>query len=101
MRLKKGDTVLIINGKDKGKKGKILRVLPGKNKIMVEGVAIIKKHRKPRRQGMKGERIEMPSFIDASNVKLICSSCGNPTRVGYILESGNKYRVCKKCGKET
>lgn len=100
MKLKKNDIVLVISGKDKWKKGKILRVLPEKNKIMVEGVFIVKKHTRPRRSGERGQRIEIPGFIDASNVKLMCPKCGKPARIGYRLTDAGKYRACKKCGQE-
>jgi large subunit ribosomal protein L24 len=100
MKIKKGDTVLIISGKDRLKKGKVLRVLPKEEKILVEGVNIRKKHMKPKRSEEKGEKIEMPGFIDVSNVKIICSKCGKATRVGYKIVNEKKYRVCKECGQE-
>ena len=100
MKLKKGDTVLIISGKDKGKKGKILRVLPNDKKIMVEGVFIMKKHVRPRRQGEKGQRLEIPGYIDASNAKLVCPKCGKAVRTGYKIMEDKKYRICKKCNQE-
>ncbi|MEK7627367.1 MAG: 50S ribosomal protein L24 [Patescibacteria group bacterium] len=100
MKLKKGDTVLIISGKDKGKKGKILRVLPNKKRIMVEGVFIMKKHVRPKRQGEKGQRLEIPGYIDASNAKLVCSKCGKAARIGYKITENKKYRICKKCNQE-
>ena len=100
MKLKKGDTVLIISGKDKGKKGKILRVLPNDKKIMVEGVFIMKKHVRPRRQGEKGQRLEIPGYIDASNAKLVCPKCGKAVRTGYRIMDDKKYRICKKCNQE-
>ena len=100
MKLKKGDTVLIISGKDKGKKGKILRVLPSDKRIMVEGVFIMKKHVRPRRQGEKGQRLEIPGYIDASNAKLVCPKCGKAVRTGYKIMEDKKYRICKKCNQE-
>lgn len=100
MKLKKGDQVLIISGKDKGKKGKILRVLPSDKRIMVEGVFIIKKHVRPRRQGEKGQRLEIPGYIDVSNAKLVCSKCGKAARIGYKIMGDKKYRICKKCNQE-
>ena len=100
MKLKKGDTVLIISGKDKGKKGKILRVLPSDKRIMVEGVFIMKKHVRPRRQGEKGQRLEIPGYIDASNAKLVCPKCGKAVRTGYRIMDDKKYRICKKCNQE-
>ncbi len=99
MKLKKGDQVLIISGKDRGKKGKILRALPKERRIVVEGVNLVKKHQRPRRRREKGEIVEMPVPIDVSNVKLICPKCKKAVRVGYKIIKDNKYRICKKCGK--
>lgn len=100
MKIKKGDTVLIISGKDRLKKGKVLRVLPEKGKLLVEGVNLRKKHVRPKRSGEKGQKIELPAPINASNVKFICSKCGEPTRVGHKTVNDKKYRTCKKCGQE-
>jgi len=101
MKLKKGDNVLIIGGKDRGRKGKILEVLPKEARIVVDGMNIHKKHTKPKRQGQKGEIIEVPASFDASNAKIICVKCAKPVRVGYRVTTEKKYRVCKKCGEET
>lgn len=100
MKIKKGDTVLIISGKDRERKGKVLRTFPKENRILVEGVNLRKKHQKPRRPGEKGQIITFPAPLDVSNVKLICSKCGKSTRVGYRIRDKKKYRVCKKCGQE-
>jgi len=100
MRIRKGDTVLIISGKDRGKKGKVLRVLPKEERIVVEGVNIRKKHQRPRRMGGKGQIVEMPAPIPISNAKLICPKCGKATRIGYKIAEGKKFRICKKCGQE-
>lgn len=100
MKIRKGDTVLIISGKYRGKTGKILRTFPKERKILVEGVNIVKKHQKPRKAGEKGQVIEMPSSINVSNVKLICSRCGKATRVGYKIVNDKKFRMCKKCSQE-
>ena len=102
MKIKKGDTVLIISGKDQGKKGKVLKVLPQKERILVEGISLRKKHQKAKRSGEKGQIVEMPSSIHVSNAKLICPGCGKATRVGYkiMLNPKNqktKIRICKKC----
>jgi len=99
MKLKKEDIVLVISGKDKGKKGKILRAFPKRKRVMVEGVNLIKKHQKPKKTGEKGQIVEMSALIDISNVKLICSKCDQATRVGYKIVDNKKYRICKKCGK--
>ncbi len=100
MKIKKGDTVLIISGKDKGKKGKVLEAMPRQNRIMVEGVNIVKKHRRPKSEGEKGQIVELVKSIDVSNVKLICPKCAKSTRVGYKIISKKKYKICKKCQQE-
>jgi large subunit ribosomal protein L24 len=100
MKIKKGDTVLVICGKYRGKTGKVLKVLPKEGKILVEGVNIVKKHQRPKREGEKGQIVELPAPIDISNVKLICPNCKKATRVEYKISKGKKSRVCKKCGQE-
>ena len=100
MKIKKGDQVLIISGKDRGKKGKVFRVLPKKSRVMVEGINIKKKHAKAKRQGGKGQIIELPAPIHISNVKLICPKCSQAARIGYKIIEERKYRICKKCGAE-
>jgi len=101
MKIKKGDTVLIISGKDRGRKGKVLESFPKESRILVEGINLRKKHQRPRRAGEKGQIITLPAPIDISNVKLICSKCGKPTRVGFKIVESKKFRICKKCGQET
>lgn len=100
MRIKKGDTVLITSGKDSGKRAKVLKAFPKEQKLLVEGVNLRKKHIRPRREGEKGQIIEIPAPIDISNTKLLCPKCSKPTRVGYKIVEKRKYRICKKCGKE-
>jgi len=102
MKIKKGDQVLIISGKDKGKKGKVIEVLPQERRVIVEGVNLRKKHIKPKRAGEKGQIIEVPSLLHVSKVKIICPKCKEATRVGYkIIEEGKKkFRICKKCNQE-
>ena len=98
MHIKKGDTVIVLSGKDKGKKGKVLTVIPKKNSIIVEGVAMATKHKKPRQAGEEGGIIRQESSIRACKVMHICAKCGRPTRIGrQILESGEIVRVCKHC----
>lgn len=101
MRLKKGDNVLVTTGKDRGRKGKIARAYPAKLNILIEGLNIKKKHRRPRKEGEKGQVVEIPAPIHISNVKLICSKCAKPVRTGYLIENGKKVRICKKCKKVT
>jgi len=98
MHIKSGDEVIVISGKDKGKKGKVLSVFPEKGKAIVEGVAVATKHQKPRRAGEPGGIIKQESPVDASNLMNICSKCGKPARIGRkVLENGDKIRYCKKC----
>ncbi|MDD3046135.1 MAG: 50S ribosomal protein L24 [Candidatus Pacebacteria bacterium] len=101
MNIKKGDQVIIIAGNYKDKKGKVLKAIPSKGKVVVEKVAIIKKHLRPKAQGQKGQIVEKERPIDISNVELICPKCLKKTRVAYIFAKDNtKKRVCKKCNKE-
>lgn len=103
MRIKSGDTVLIISGKDRKKTGKVIEVFPKNNRITVEGINIIKKHVRPKRTGEKGQRVEVPRPLNISDVKLICPKCKKAARVGYkLIQKGKekKVRICKKCGQE-
>jgi large subunit ribosomal protein L24 len=100
MKIKKGDTVLVISGKDRGRKGKVLKAFPSERKVLVEGINLRKKHQRPRREGEKGQIVQIPAPIDISNLKLICPKCGKATRVGYKIVEEKKYRICKKCGQE-
>jgi large subunit ribosomal protein L24 len=98
MKIKKNDTVLIITGRDRNKKGKVIKVFPKKNKVVVEGVNILKKHTRPSKKNPKGGIVEFAAPIDVSNVMLICPHCNKPTRVGKTrLKDGTKVRMCKKC----
>ena len=97
-KIKKDDFVYIIAGKDRGRRGKVLRVIPKKNRVIVEGINIVKKHQRPT-QTTQGGIIEKPAPIHVSNVMLICPKCGKPTRVGFtFLEDETKVRKRKKCG---
>ena len=99
LHVKKGDTVVILSGKDKGKKGKVLETSPKENKVIVEGLGIVTKHVKPRRQGDAGGIIKAEGAMYASKVMAVCPKCGKPTRLAHkILNDGSKVRVCKKCG---
>jgi large subunit ribosomal protein L24 len=102
MHIKKNDKVKILSGKDKGKIGKVLQVLPREGKISIEGLNLLIKHLRPQKEGEKGQRIEFPSFIDVSNVALICPKCGKATRVAHKIvkienKKDKKFRLCKKC----
>ncbi|MCL6612218.1 MAG: 50S ribosomal protein L24 [Peptococcaceae bacterium] len=99
VHVRKGDTVLVTTGKDKGKKGKIISVDPEKSRVIIEGVNIVKRHARPTRKVPQGGIMEKPAPVHSSNVMLFCTKCGNPTRIKKkFLEDGKKVRVCKECG---
>lgn len=102
LNIKRDDTVVIISGDDKGKKGKVMNVDPQKGRIVVQNANMIVRHTKPRRQGETGGRISKEGTIDVSNVMLVCPHCNKPTRVGHIFDGDKKFRACKneKCGKK-
>lgn len=100
MKIHKGDQVLIISGKDRGRKGKVIEAFPKKEKIVVDGINLRKKHVRAKKSGEKGQIIQMPAALDVSNAKLICQKCGKAARVGYKVTEEKKYRVCKKCKQE-
>jgi large subunit ribosomal protein L24 len=100
MKIKKNDQVKILSGKDRGKTGKVLRVAPEKGKAVVEGLNLVKKHSRPRRQGEKGQRISVPAALHLSSLMLVCPKCSKPSRVGRKVAEKAKFRVCKKCGSE-
>ena len=100
MKLKTGDNVRVMAGKDKGSEGRIARVLTDENKIIVEGVATAKRHQRPTGQTMQGGIIDKDMPISASNVMILCPDCG-PTKIGSRFDDeGRKYRVCRKCGSD-
>jgi len=99
MHVKKGDYVMVIRGKDAGKKGKVLKCIPAENRVVVEGINRVKKHQRPTRALPQGGILRIESPIHASNVLFVCNKCHRPTRLGRrILDTGEKVRVCKKCG---
>ena len=100
MRIKKGDQIQVIAGKNKGKKGPVVRVLPVAGKIVAENINIVKKHMKPKKEGEKGQIVETAAPFDVSNAMLVCPECGKTTRVSYSIKGKDKARVCKKCKKE-
>ena len=100
MKIKKGDTVLIISGKDRGKAAKVLKSFPKESKVLIEGMNLRHKRVKPKREGEKGQSIKVPSPLDVSDVKFICPKCGKATRLGYEIKNKKKFRVCKKCRSE-
>ena len=98
MKIRKNDTVLVVTGKDKGKKGKVRFAYPNETRIVVEGVNMIKKHSKARGQVQQAGIIEREAPISTADVMLMCSKCNKPTRVGYrVLQDGRKARVCRAC----
>lgn len=97
MTVKKGDNVLVITGKDKGKTGKVLEVFPKDNRVLVDGINIVTKHKKARTQNEKSEIIKKNAPIEASNVMVVCPVCGKATRVAHKEIDGKNVRVCKKC----
>ncbi len=100
MRIRKNDQIQILTGKDRGKRGKVLRAFPKSGKIIVEGLNLVKRHRRPRKGGEKGQRVEVPAAIPVSNTMIVCPACGKPARVGYKIVADNKVRICKKCEAE-
>ena len=100
MNIKKGDTVVVLSGKDKGKQGKVLGTVPGSLKVVVEGINMVTCHVKPRKQGETGGIVKREAALAACKVQVVCPKCSKATRVSYKIENGKKTRVCKKCGAE-
>ena len=99
MKLKKGDRVQVLSGKDRGKQGDIMRVFPKSGRVIVEGVNVAKRHQRATRATMQGGIIDKDMPLDASSVAIVCPNDG-PTRVGYRMDGLNKIRICRKCGGE-
>ena len=97
--IRKNDNVVVTTGKDSGKRGRVLRVIPANNRLIVEGINIIKRHTKPNPQrGVKGGVVTREASLHASNVQLVCPECGQRTRIGHrVLEDRRKVRICRKC----
>jgi large subunit ribosomal protein L24 len=101
LKIRKGDRVRVLSGKDRGKEGEVMRAIPAAGKVIVDGVNVARKHQRPTRATQQGGIIDKDMPLPVSNVALVCPSCGKPTRVGYKIDrSGQKVRVCKKCGGE-
>ncbi len=99
VHVKTGDTVVVLSGKERGKKGKVMAVSPKEGKVIVEKINMVSKHMKPRRMGETGGIVKAEGAMYASKVQIVCPRCGKPTRVGHkVLEDGTKERVCRKCG---
>ena len=104
MNIKKNDNVIMLSGKDRGKTGKVLFVFPSPpagGKVVVEGLNTVARHQRAKKQGQKGQIVHKERAVDASNVMLVCKSCGKPARIGKKVVGDAKVRVCKKCGAET
>jgi large subunit ribosomal protein L24 len=98
MKIRKNDTVLVITGKDKGKKGKVRKSLPKEDKVIIEGLNMIKRHSKTKGQARQAGIIELEAPLKVSKVMIICNKCAKPARIGYrILEDGKKARICRAC----
>lgn len=98
LKLKKGDLVKVVSGKEKGKQAKILKTIPKSRKVILEGLFLVKKIKRPKKAGEKSEIINLSMPVHVSKLMLLCSSCSNPVRVGYSLQNKEKIRVCKSCG---
>ena len=98
MKIRKGDTVQVLSGNDKGKTGEVLEIIPNSQKVIVKGINIRKKHVKPRKQGEEGGIIPVECAIHSAKVNVVCPKCGKATRIGYEVEKDEKVRICKKCG---
>jgi len=97
MKLLKGDNAVMLSGKDRGKKAKILIVMSESGKVVLEGLNMIKRHTKPRKQGQSGQIVNKERAVNAASVAVICKSCDKATRVGYSIDGNTKVRICKKC----
>ena len=100
MNVKKGDTVIVLSGKDKGKQGKVLGTDPSEDKVVVEGCNMVTCHIKPRKQGETGGIVQREAAMYASKVQVVCPKCNKGTRIAHKIENGKKSRVCKHCGAE-
>jgi large subunit ribosomal protein L24 len=100
MKIRKGDTIYVIAGKDVGKTGEVTRVIPERDKVIVDGVNVAKRHQRATNATMQGGIIDKDMPLHVSNVAIVCTSCGKPTRIGYRFDGDEKVRVCRKCGKD-
>ena len=100
MNIKKGDTIVVLSGKDKGKQGKVLGTVPKSAKIVAEGINMVTCHVKPRKQGETGGIVQREAAMYASKVQVVCPKCNKGTRIAHKIENGKKTRVCKHCGAE-
>ncbi len=97
MKIHKGDIVQVMVGKDRGKNGKVLNVDTAESRVLVEGLNMVKKHMRPKKQGEKGEIVSLPRPLNVSKVMLVCPSCKEPVRVGFQIDNAAKRRICRSC----
>lgn len=97
IKIKKGDKVVMLRGKDVGKSAKVLKVYSAKQRLVVDGLNLLKKTIRPKKQGEKGQTVSIPAAVRIENVQLVCSHCNKPTRVTFVIKGDNKERHCKKC----
>ena len=100
MSIRKDDLVVVLSGKDKGKQGKVLEVMPKSGKVVVENINVVSRHTKPRKQGDQGGILKKEAPLYACKVQKVCPKCNKPTRIGHKVEGDKKVRICKKCGAE-
>ena len=100
MSIKKHDQVVVITGKDKGQRGKVIAVMPKDGKVVVEGINMVSRHTRPRKQGEEGGIVKKEAPMYACKVQKVCPKCNKPTRIGHKVEGDKKVRICKKCGAE-
>jgi len=100
MKLKKGDSVIVVSGKNRGKQGKVLKSFPSQEKLVIEGVNLVKKKQRPKKSGQKGQVVEIAMPINVSNAMLFCSKCKKGVRVGAKITGDIKKRICRSCGVE-
>lgn len=100
MKIKKGDNVIVLKGKDKGKKGKVQKAFPKEGKLIVDGIHMRKKHLKPKKAGEKGQIVQLAGAIPIANVAFVCPKCQKPARLGFTMQGSKKYRFCKRCKAE-
>ena len=97
IEIRKNDTVMVMTGKDRGHVGRVVNVYPDRGRVQVEGAALAKRHTRPTRQNQQGGILDKEMPIDVSNVQIVCSSCGQPTRIGHRIDGDTKVRICRKC----
>ena len=95
--IRKGDEVQVVGGKDRGRRGRVVNVLPKEGRVMVEGIARVTRHSRPSKKNPQGGLVQQEAFIDLSNIQVVCRNCGRPTRIGHRIDGGVKTRICRRC----